>query len=100
MLIDAGSASAAEIVAAAIRDSGRGILIGETSFGKSSVQMPHELSDGSELRVTVARWFAPNGYALEDGLSPDIAVTATVEDLQAHRDPQKDRAVEYLMKSH
>jgi len=100
VLIDAGSASATEIVAAAIRDSGRGILIGETSFGKSSVQMPHELSDGSELRVTVARWFAPNGYALEDGLSPEIAVTATVEDLEAHRDPQKDWAVEYLMESH
>ena len=97
VLVDAGSASAAEIVAAAVRDSGRGILIGETTFGKSSVQLPHELGDGSELRVTVARWYAPDGYSIEAGLSPDIEVQATVEDMKEGRDPQRDRAVQYLL---
>lgn len=98
VLVDAGSASASEIVAGAIQDSGRGILIGERTFGKGSVQLPHTLSDGSELRVTIARWFTPKGREIQGvGIIPDIEVEVTQEDLEAGRDPQLERAVEYLL---
>ena len=97
VLINQGTASAAEIVAAAIQDSGRGILLGDQTFGKSSVQVPHGLSDGSELRVTIARWFAPSGNTIEEGLTPDIEVEMTVEDIEAGQDTQKKRAVEYIL---
>jgi carboxyl-terminal processing protease len=73
-------------------------LIGEKTFGKGSVQLPLELSNGGELRVTIARWFTPKDRAIHgDGLEPDIAVELTQEDLDAQRDPQLDRAVEYLL---
>ncbi len=98
VLVNAGSASASEIVAGAIQDSGRGILIGERTFGKGSVQLPHTLSDGSELRVTIARWFTPKGREIQGvGIIPDIEVEMTQEDLEAGRDPQLERAVEYLL---
>jgi len=97
VLVNGGSASASEIVAGAIQDRGRGVLIGETTFGKGSVQLPHTLSDGSELRVTIARWFTPNDRAIHgEGLAPDIEVLLTLEDLEAERDPQLERAIEYL----
>ncbi len=70
-----------------------GLRTGDTNwrdhFGRVSVPDAHELSDGSELRVTVARWFAPNGYALEDGLSRTSWLKATVEDLEAHATRRK-----------
>ncbi|MGC9333575.1 MAG: S41 family peptidase, partial [Anaerolineae bacterium] len=63
-----------------------------------SVQWPHELSNGAELRVTVARWFTPADRAIHgEGLEPDITVELTQEDLEAELDPQLDRAVEYLL---
>jgi carboxyl-terminal processing protease len=97
VLVNGGSASASEIVAGAIQDRERAPLIGETTFGKGSVQLPHTLSDGSELRVTIARWFTPNDRAIHgEGLAPDIEVLLTQEDLEADRDPQLDRAIEYL----
>jgi carboxyl-terminal processing protease len=98
LLVDGGSASASEIVAGALQDHGRATLIGETTFGKGSVQWPHELSNGAELRVTVARWFTPADRAIHgEGLEPDITVELTVEDMDAGLDPQLDRAVEYLL---
>ncbi|MFC2037265.1 S41 family peptidase [Chloroflexota bacterium] len=98
VLVDGGSASASEIVAGALQDHGRAVLIGETTFGKGSVQWPHELSNGSELRVTVARWFTPNDRAIHgEGLDPDIEVELTLEDVDAELDPQLERAVEYLL---
>jgi carboxyl-terminal processing protease len=98
VLVNMGSASASEIVAGAIQDSGRGILVGERTFGKGSVQLPHTLSDGSELRVTIARWFTPKGREIQGtGIFPDIEVEMTLEDLEAGRDPQLERAVEYLL---
>jgi carboxyl-terminal processing protease len=97
VLVDGGSASASEIVAGALQDNKRAVLIGEKTFGKGSVQLPHELSNGAELRVTIARWFTPNDRAIHgEGLEPDIAVELTLEDLEAELDPQLDRAIEYL----
>ena len=98
VLVNAGSASASEIVAGALQDTGRGTLIGETTFGKGSVQLLHRLRDDSELRVTVARWFTPDDRLIHGhGLEPDVVVEMTPEDMDAGLDPQLDRAVEYLL---
>jgi carboxyl-terminal processing protease len=98
VLVDGGSASASEIVAGALQDHGRALLVGERTFGKGSVQWPHELSNGAELRVTVARWFTPNDRAIHgEGLEPDIVVELSEEDLDANLDPQLERAVRYLL---
>jgi carboxyl-terminal processing protease len=97
LLTDGGTASASEIVAGALRDQGRAVLIGEKTFGKGSVQEVHELSDGSSLHVTVARWLTPNRAQIDGaGLEPDIVVALSAEDRQAGRDPQLTRAEEWL----
>ncbi len=98
VLVDGGSASASEIVAGAIQDAGTGVLIGEKTFGKGSVQLPNTLSDSSQLRVTIAHWFTPKDRGIHgSGLEPDIKVPLTKEDTAAKRDPQLDRAVQYLL---
>jgi carboxyl-terminal processing protease len=98
VLINPGSASAAEIVAGAIQDNGRAVLIGETTFGKGSVQRSRQLSDGSELRVTFARWFTPNNQTIDDqGISPDILVeTDELFMFGSEDDIQLQRALEYF----
>jgi len=97
VLVNAGTASASEIVAGAIQDSGRGILIGESTFGKGSVQLVYDLSDQSSLHVTVAHWFTPNRHEITgNGLTPDIVVPLTEEDRAQDRDPQLDRAIAYF----
>lgn len=101
VLIDGGSASASEIVAGAIQDRDRGKLVGETSFGKGSVQnwVPLQ-SDGGAVRVTIARWYTPNGRLIDKtGLEPDVEVQRTDDDFLNNRDPQLDRAVEILHSS-
>ena len=98
VLINGGSASGSEIVAGAIQARDRGVVIGEQSFGKGSVWRPYTLSDGSELRITTALWFLPNGEAIhQQGLEPDIIVTLGDEELGPDEDPQLDRAVEYIL---
>ena len=74
VLIDEGSASASEIVAGAMQDNDRGIIVGRRSFGKGLVQMPFELNDGSELRLTISRYYTPSGRSIQkayDGKSDD-----------------------------
>jgi carboxyl-terminal processing protease len=98
VLVDGGSASASEIVAGALQDRERAVLIGELTFGKGSVQRPFTLSDGSELRVTIARWFTPNDRAIHgQGLMPDIEVPWPEEGVEPDEDPQLERAIEYLL---
>ncbi len=98
VLIDGGSASASEIVAGAIQDHDRGVLVGEMSFGKGSVQNWIPLSDeAGAVRVTVARWHTPDGRQIsQEGLTPGVEVEMTEEDLQSDEDPQLDRAIEVL----
>lgn len=99
VLINGGSASASEIVAGAIQDRDRGVLIGEVSFGKGSVQTINPLSDGSELRVTIARWFTPNNNSIDkEGITPDIVLEMAPDvEFGSAEDIQLDRAVDYLL---
>jgi carboxyl-terminal processing protease len=77
VLVDGGTASAAEVVAGALQDRGRAILVGTRTYGKGSVQEPRPLSGGSAIELTVARYTTPNGRSLEGvGLEPDIEVPA------------------------
>ena len=97
VLINKGSASASEIVAGAIQDHERGILIGERTFGKGWVQHVHQLSDGSTLHVTVAQWLTSSRQQISDeGIAPDIEVVLTEEDIENSRDSQLQEAVDYL----
>ncbi len=99
VLINEGSASASEIVAGAIQDYERGLLVGTTSFGKGSVQVPTVLdNEQGAVRITVARWLTPNERTIhQTGLIPDIEVEITEEDFSENRDPQLDKAVELLL---
>jgi carboxyl-terminal processing protease len=97
LLVDGGTASASEIVAGALRDHNRAVLIGEKTFGKGSVQEVHELADGSSLHVTVARWLTPNRAQIDKtGLTPDIVVNISQADRDAGRDPQLARGQAWL----
>lgn len=99
VLTNGGSASASEIVAGALQDNGAATLIGEKTFGKGSVQKLIDLQDGSVLKVTVARWYTPNGKNInKEGISPDKKVELTADDANAGRDPQMDAAKAYLKK--
>lgn len=97
VLMNQGSASGSEILAGALRDN-RGIkIIGETSFGKGSVQEPINFGDGSMVKLTVAKWSTPNGICIDrTGLIPDIKVEMDEEDYQNDRDPQLDKAIEII----
>lgn len=98
LLVDAGTASASEIVSGALRDQDRAVLIGEKTYGKGSVQEVHELPDGSSLHVTVARWLTPDRHQIDKtGLEPDIVVGITAEDREAGRDPQLAEAQAWLV---
>lgn len=96
-LINGGSASGSELLAGALQDRGRALLIGSKSFGKGSVNHLRELSDGSALYVTIGRWYTPKGRQIEaNGLTPDIEVPLTEEDIRNQRDTQFQRALQTL----
>jgi carboxyl-terminal processing protease len=99
VLVNGYSASASEILAGAIQDTGRGKLLGETTYGKGSVQTWTPLSDNEgAVRVTIARWLTPNGRTIDkEGLTPDVEVKMTAEDYTAGLDPQLDAAVQLLL---
>lgn len=98
VLIDGGTASASEIVAGALQDRNRATLIGNSpTFGKGSVQYVFDLSDGSSVHVTSARWLTPNRQQLDgQGIAPDILVEVTQDDIDTGRDPVLERAAQYL----
>lgn len=98
VLVNKGSASASEITAGAIQDTGRGTLLGETTFGKGEVQQWIPLDDDQgAVRVTIARWLTPKERQIQGkGLTPDIEVTISEEDAKNKKDPQLDKALEIL----
>jgi carboxyl-terminal processing protease len=96
VLVNGGSASASEIVAAALSENGRATIVGEPTFGKNTVQVWNELSNGAGLRLTTDRWFTPDHNSVADGgIQPDEPV-APGDDPDATDDPQLDRAVDLL----
>ncbi len=99
VLVNGGTASASEIVAGAIQDHGRGLLVGETTFGKGSVQNWVELADSKgAVRVTIARWYTPEDRLIHGiGLSPDIEVLIPESGLEEGEDPQLDEAIKLLL---
>lgn len=100
VLVNGGSASASELVSGALRDNGRAILIGEQTFGKGSVQQIRTLPDGSELRLTIARWYTPaNNNINGEGLAPDIELPLDPPTalLGSEEDNQLQAAVQYIL---
>ena len=96
LLIDEGSASASEIVAGALKETGRATLVGQSTFGKNTVQIWNDLPNGGGLRLTTDRWFTPeHNSSAPDGITPNVVVEAPA-DPTTDADPQLDRAVEIL----
>jgi carboxyl-terminal processing protease len=97
VLVDQFSASGAEVLSAAIHDNGRGVLMGEKTFGKGTVNIARPLSDGGALFVTIARWLTPERVQIDEvGIHPDIEVALSDEDINLRRDTQLLRAIDYL----
>lgn len=97
VLINKGSASAAEIVSGALQDYRRATLVGETSFGKGTVQTPEDLPDGSSVHITTGKWLLPNGDSIsKKGITPDIVIAS--DPSTATADAQLEKAVELLVK--
>jgi carboxyl-terminal processing protease len=97
VLIDGGSASASEILSGALKDNHRAALIGTQSFGKGLVQKINTLSDGTGLNITISKYYTPNGTDInKKGIEPDVEVPFTESDFRGRRDPQLDRAMQYL----
>lgn len=94
VLVNGGSASAAEIFAGAMKDNRRGKVVGEKTFGKGTVQDVIDLPGGAGLHVTIARWLTPKGNSIHDvGITPDEVIELNSEDREQSRDPQLDRAL-------
>jgi carboxyl-terminal processing protease len=97
LLVDGGTASASEIMAGALLDNDRAVLVGEKTYGKGSVQQVFDLSDGSSVHITAAKWLTPDRRQIDgQGLMPDLEVSITEEDRSQGRDTQLERAIEYL----
>lgn len=99
VLVNDGSASASEIFAGAIQDTKIGILVGEKTFGKGSVQNLEQLPDGSQVKVTIAKWLTPDQRAIdEEGINPDIEIEMDTEKIGTDEDIQLQKAIEELSK--
>lgn len=99
VLVNGGSASASEIVSGALQDNKAAVLIGDKTFGKGTVQQILDLFGGARLKVTVGRWYTPNGKNItKEGIQPDTKVPLTAADSDAGRDPQLDAAKAALTK--
>lgn len=97
VLVNKGSASAAEIVSGALRDSKRAKLVGETTFGKGTVQTPFDLTGGSSVHITTGKWLLPGGFSIsEKGLTPDFVIPLEMGAM-ATQDAQLARAIEILL---
>lgn len=97
VLVNQGSASASEIVSGALQDKNEAKIVGMQTFGKGSVQTLEPLSDGSSLKITVAKWLTPKGRSINDfGITPDIIVDYTLENYENDEDPQMDKAIEII----
>lgn len=98
LLVNEGSASASEIVSGAFKDYKRATIIGTTTYGKGSVQIPHQLSDKSQLDVTIAHFFSPQEHEINGvGIKPDIEVPdPTDQQVAQQQDPQLSRAEQYI----
>ncbi len=98
VLANEGSASASEILAGALRDNRQIKIIGKKTFGKGSVQEVKDfIKDGSSIKITVAEWLTPSGKNInKEGISPDIEVEVSLEDFEAGKDPQMEKALEVL----
>lgn len=97
VLVNQGSASASEILAGALKEQGVATLLGEQTFGKGSVQELVALDSGSSVKITIARWLTPDGLSIsEAGLTPDVVVERTIEQVLAEEDPQLEAAIELL----
>jgi len=95
VLIDEGSASASEILAAALRDNASAVLVGKKSFGKGTIQDVRNFTDGSGVHITIAKWLTPNKeWVHNKGLEPDIKVEVSQEDIDSQKDPQLEKAIE------
>jgi carboxyl-terminal processing protease len=98
VLVNGYTASASEIVSGALQETGRAKLLGETTYGKGTVQIWYPLTNNQgAVAITIARWLTPKGNTIDKkGLTPDIKVTMTADDIKAKRDPQLDAAVKAL----
>lgn len=97
VLVDGGSASASEILAGALKEHDAAVVIGTDTFGKGSVQELVDLSDGSSVKITVARWLTPDGVSISDGgLKPSITISRTPQQRLDDVDPQQEAALKYI----
>lgn len=97
VIVNGGSASASEILAGALQYHLGATLVGETTFGKGTIQTIKNLRDGSKVKLSIAEWILPNGKTInEEGILPDVEVEFTEEDFEAERDPQFEKALEII----
>ena len=97
VLVDGNSASASEIVSGALQDYKVAKLVGTKTYGKGSVQQLISLPGGAQLKVTVARWYTPNGKNInQEGIAPDVTVDITSDNINSGVDPQLDTAKKQL----